>query len=59
MHREIIEYKTVSKPNNKDLDKKVNKLLKEGYQLYGNPYALDFDYSFEYYQAMVKYKETE
>lgn len=59
MQREIIEYKTVCRKDNESLDKKVNKLLKEGYELYGSPHVVDYGYSFEFYQAMVKYKETE
>jgi hypothetical protein len=34
----IIEYKTVTADNWALLDKEVNKLLAQGYQLYGNPY---------------------
>ena len=34
----IIEYKTATADNWASLDKEVNKLLAQGYQLYGNPY---------------------
>jgi hypothetical protein len=34
----IIEYKTATADNWASLDKDVNKLLAQGYQLYGNPY---------------------
>jgi hypothetical protein len=34
----IIEYKTATADSWASLDKEVNKLLVQGYQLYGNPY---------------------
>lgn len=35
-----IEYKTVAANSSETLDKAVNQALKEGYELYGAPYAL-------------------
>jgi hypothetical protein len=53
----IKEYKTVGGSNAEDLDAKVNKLLAEGYQLYGNPYlsdsVIDGVESFAIFQALV------
>jgi len=46
----IVEYKTVTADNWTTLDKEVNRLLSQGYQLYGNPYFGDSTLA----QAMVK-----
>jgi hypothetical protein len=56
----IAEYKTAFGPLLADLDEGVNKLIKEGYQPYGSPYAtrvLDSDVQDPrcICQAMVKY----
>jgi hypothetical protein len=37
----IIEYKTATADNLSAFDKEVNKLLAQGYQLYGSPYAVE------------------
>ena len=60
----VIEYKTACAWNIQLMDEQVNKLLKEGFQLYGNPYlgqtgadlgpAADLDPSGVDCQAMVK-----
>ena len=56
----IIEYRTVAKQSIKELDAKVNEVLAEGFQLYGNPYVSEgeipgFVGPFLACQAMVKY----
>lgn len=47
------EYRTVRKGNFGDLDREVNKLLEEGFSLYGNPYVTDQE---EFYvcQALIR-----
>jgi hypothetical protein len=39
-----IEYRLISEQRFSALETEVNKLLNEGYQLYGNPYAIN-DYN--------------
>jgi hypothetical protein len=55
----ITEYKTVkTTANEKDLDDKVNFLIKEGFQPYGNPYILSRTPSMvQVCQAMIKYED--
>lgn len=51
----IVEYKTAKAGNWVALDGEVNKLLLQGYHLYGNPYCVgDTGGSFTLAQAMVK-----
>ncbi len=51
---EIIEYITALASNIKDLDKKVNDLIKQGYQPYGSPYVTEGT-EFLACQAMVRH----
>jgi hypothetical protein len=56
----IIEYKTAAADSWVSLDKEVNKLIAQGYQLYGNPYiggniTDGAGGTFMMAQAMVKY----
>jgi len=55
----VIEYKTATADTWASLDKKVNALLAQGFQLYGNPYsspntADGIASSFQVAQAMVR-----
>lgn len=52
MNRTIFEYITVYASTCLDLDKKVQKLIAEGFQPFGNPYKGN---SGMLLQAMVKY----
>jgi hypothetical protein len=54
----ITEYATARATNSTELDVAVNKMIKEGFQPYGDPYAADStkDYGFRVSQAMVKYE---
>ena len=54
MNRKISEYKTAYASTCLDLDKKVQKLIAEGFQPFGNPYKGN---SGMLLQAMVKYVE--
>jgi hypothetical protein len=55
----IIEYSTARATNSTELDITINRMIKEGFQPYGNPYPADSpkDYGFRVCQAMVKYAE--
>jgi len=58
-----ILYHTVSAPAAAELDKAVNDLLAEGYQLFGSPYLSDRPIegtagSMAFYQAMTLEKDT-
>ena len=50
------EYQTVRERSFKDLDETVNKLLADGFQLYGSPYVTESNNEFLVCQAMVKEK---
>jgi hypothetical protein len=54
--RGIREYATIREDNFKDLDKKVNELIEQGFQPYGNPYVTD-NREFLVCQAMVNYEK--
>jgi len=47
----IIEYKTATADNWTAFDKEVNRMLGQGYQLYGSPYAVENTIA----QAMTKH----
>ena len=49
-----MEYLTVRARNFDKFDEDVNKKLKEGFLLYGNPYVTDGDDEFYVCQAMTK-----
>jgi hypothetical protein len=56
----VIEYKTATADSWASLDKEVNKMLAQGYQLYGSPYFAENKIegaigAFMVAQAMVKY----
>jgi hypothetical protein len=53
MSRKII-YKTAEASTATGLDAAVNKLIEDGYQLYGTPYLTDTDGGFIMFQAMTK-----
>ena len=58
-----ILYHTVSASTAAELDNAVNKLLEEGYQLFGSPYLSDLPIegtagNMAFYQAMTLEKET-
>jgi len=50
-------YRTLSASTAAELDKAVNDLLAEGYQLFGSPYLSDVG-GLVFYQAMTLEKET-
>jgi len=50
-----IEYKTVGMNNVCYLDREINKLLNDGWELYGSPYSTS-DYK---YQALIKKENIE
>lgn len=59
----IVLYRTVSAASAFELDNAVNKLLDEGYELYGPPYLSDAHTEgmvedLAFFQAMVLSKET-
>lgn len=50
------EYKTVYSADASKFDKEINELLKEGWELYGSPYALmNTNEALVKHQALVKY----
>lgn len=52
----IVEYKTANGDSWSALDKDVNKLLSQGFHLYGNPYSAETaDGALELGQAMIKF----
>jgi len=50
----IADYKTASGNNTADLDTEVKRLLKQGFQLHGNPYAGQDSGGIVLFQAMIK-----
>jgi hypothetical protein len=57
-----IEYKTAYGSSTKELDERVNAMLLDGFQPFGNPYLSDQEVegkvdTFVIWQAMVKYGE--
>ena len=65
MNRKIIDYITINHCVGTAFDTLIKAYLKEGYELYGNPYSLhggetfegDFDLEGYFCQAMVKYEQ--
>jgi hypothetical protein len=57
MNTTILEYFTVVDTDLKSLDKQVNSLVKDGYQPYGNPYAVPGE-KVQFCQAVVMYEES-
>ena len=57
----ILEYKTVSsRADEKELDHKVNELIREGFQPFGNPFFLQrTPPGIQLCQAMVKYDDSQ
>ena len=52
----IIEYKTANGDSWEALDKEVNKLLSQGFHLYGHPFSVeDASGRFQLGQALVKF----
>ena len=50
------EYKTVCRTDAGTFDKEINELLKEGWELYGSPYAsMNTNEALVKHQALVKY----
>ena len=48
------EYKTVADENLPNLDAEVNRLLAEGFELYGSPYSAGNETQCTYCQALVR-----
>ena len=48
------EYKTVADENLSNLDAEVNRLLSEGFELYGNPYSAGNEKESIFCQALVR-----
>jgi len=48
------EYKTVADENLSNLDAEVNRLLAEGFELYGNPYSAGNEKEWLFCQALVR-----
>jgi len=60
MQREITDYKMICQENSLDFESGCMEFIKDGYQLYGNPFSIGSpDGRYGLCQAMVKYKETE
>ncbi len=51
---QIAIYKTVSATTPSNLDLEINKLLKQGWRIFGSPYVYDHGQSREICQAMVR-----
>ena len=56
--RKIVEYEIITEVNIKNFTESVNAMIKEGWDVYGYPYALKLDTMPDSHaQAMVKYEE--
>lgn len=58
MKLKVLGYETVYGTDPDELDGNVQKLAKQGYEPYGNPYVLyrlDKPVSVDFFQAMIKY----
>jgi len=51
----VNDYKTIVADNNQELDTKVNKLLKDGWQPYGKLIVIMFNNCPTFFQTMVQY----
>jgi len=57
MRRRIIEYKLIVEEYDSSLNTKINRLLGEGWELYGGPAVATKQYTTKLTQAMVRYME--
>lgn len=53
--RKIIKYKLIYDNDINELEKEINRLLKKGWELYGNTYSDSTDYQ---HQPMVLYDDS-
>lgn len=57
--RRIIEYKAVVEGYEISMNMKINRLLSEGWEIYGSPSLSKTEYGYVICQAMVKYEPVE